>query len=645
MHNRLIKRVGVILLPALIHALVLYGQDKNVPADLYKATTIPDSLKKDANAVVRYNASELIVKSAGRAIVKTHTIVTVLNEKAEQKATMLLFYQKKFSSVASADMIIYDADGKVIKKYHKGDMYDRSAVSAESIIDDERLMVVEHNITGYPVTIEQINETDRNSYLDLFSWQILEPELSVQNATYRITVNPSLGFRYKNSNTAIVPKKETANGMDIYTWTVNNLKAIKPEEDCVPWRVLPKISFATDAFEYNGIPGDISSWASYGKWQLALNTDVCSLKSAREDEIRQMTAGIASDKDKVKFLYEYMQKNMRYVSIQLGLGGLKPFPATFVDEKKYGDCKALANYMSALLKAVNIPAYYAIVRAGENEEPADPKFPSDPFNHIILCVPLKGDTTWLECTSNTQQFGKLGAFTENRNALLVTPDGGKLVNTPRSNMADNQFKSDVHIKLNPDGSAIAEVKINTSGEYRNAYLGLAQMKLDEQKQALIRSLNMKQPSVLSVQPGDDKDGIDQLTLNLEYETFFDMAAGNKQFYRPRVFDLWRLTVPPLEKRKTDYYFDHPMAKTCVTTIDLPQGFEVDALPANASLKFSYGSFNISYNYDAGKNQVISTTTFNLTDHVIPAAKYTEMQEYMDSINKAQNKKLVIRKKA
>src|SRR5471030_2459540 len=99
-----------------------------------------------------------------------------------------------------------------------------------------------------------------------------------------------------------------------------------------------------------------------------------------------MTAGLATDKEKVKFLYEYMQHNVRYVSIQLGIGGLKPFSATFVDQKKYGDCKALSNYMCALLKAVNIPAYYAKVRAGTNEEPCDNSFPFDLSNHIIVCI-------------------------------------------------------------------------------------------------------------------------------------------------------------------------------------------------------------------------------------------------------------------
>ena len=72
---------------------------------------------------------------------------------------------------------------------------------------------------------------------------------------------------------------------------------------------------------------------------------------------------------------------------------------------------------------------------------------------------------------------------------------------------------------------------------------------------------------------------------------------------------------------------------------------METLPANQSLKFSYGNYEIKYMYDAAKNQVISTAKFNLTNQVIPAAKYTEMQQYMDASAKAQNKKLVIRRKA
>ena len=137
----------------------------------------------------------------------------------------------------------------------------------------------------------------------------------------------------------------------------------------------------------------------------------------------------------------------------------------------------------------------------------------------------------------------------------------------------------------------------------------------------------------------------EMDLNLEYDKFCDIAVANKQFYHPHVFDLCATTVPILEKRKSDYYFDFPNQRSCVTTIDLPKGYEVEALPANQSLKFSYGSYDVKYTYDAVKNQVIGTANYILNNQVIPAAKYNELQQYLDAVAKAQNKKLVIRKKA
>lgn len=623
-----------------------YGQDKKILAELYIAATIPDSLKEDANSVVRYSMQEMKVKGPGKATSQTHTIVTILNEDGNSEAQKVLSYNKKFSSIGSFEMKVYNAAGMLMKKYHKSDMYDHSAVSGETIVSDDRLLMISHTIASYPATVEMIYDEEYKSMMDLGQWVVQDDEQSIQNAYFNITINSDAGFRCFNKNISIQPLKSTVAGVDNYTWSVANRKSIKIEDGALSWQVLPRVFFAASAFEYYGMPGDISTWQNFGKWILNLNgADVTTLSPKRVEEIQQMTVGIKTDKEKAKFLYEYMQQNMRYVSIQLGIGGLKPFPASFVDDKKYGDCKALSNYMYAMLKAVNIPSYHAIIRAGENAQPAEVGFPMNTFNHEILCIPFKGDTTWLECTSSTQPFGKLGPFTENRNALLITEDGGKLVNTPKSTGTDNQFNSEVQILLDAEGGAKAKVKLLNTGEYRSQYIGIGTMKLDEQKAYLIKLLNMKQPSALELLPSTDKDGIKELDIDLEYEKFSDISAGNKSFYRPRVFDLWRLTVPVLEKRRSDFYFDHPLQKTCVTTIILPAGFEVEALPANQVLKFSYGNYEVNYAYDTAKNQVVSTAKFNLTTRVVPAAKYTEMQEYMDNVAKAQNKKLVIRRKA
>jgi hypothetical protein len=104
-------------------------------------------------------------------------------------------------------------------------------------------------------------------------------------------------------------------------------------------------------------------------------------------------------------------------------------------------------------------------------------------------------------------------------------------------------------------------------------------------------------------------------------------------------------VPIEEKRKSDYSFEHPMQKSCLTVIDLPAGFEIETLPANQKLTFAYGTYEVGYAYDAAKNQVTSTAKFNLNNQVIPADKYTELQQYLDAVAKAQNKKMVIKRKA
>jgi hypothetical protein len=623
-----------------------YCQSEEIPKELYLASTIPDSLKENANSVIRYSEVIVTVKGAGKETIKFHEIITVLNEKGDDEAEMVMGYNKKYDSYSNIEMRVYNENGVSIKKYHKSDMYDGSAAGDETMVTDERFLAVKHTIATYPQTIETEYEEDVSSFISLDSWQIQnKTEKSIQKSVYVIRVNPSVGFRYKCENMDVKPDKKSADGFDIFTWRIKNLKAIKKEENVLPWKILPVILFATDAFNCYGYAGDFSTWQSFGKWIQSLNSDVCTLSPERIAEIKKMTDSIKTDKEKARFLYTYMQKSMRYVSIQLGIGGFKPFPATFVDQKKYGDCKALSNYMRALLKAVDINADYAIIRAGVNAKPADFSFPHNAFNHAILCIPLKNDTTWLECTSSTMPFGKLGPFTENRTALIINDDGGKLVNTPRSTMQDNQFNCEAHLVFDANGGAKAQIKILATGGYREEYVEVEALKIDKQKEFFMDRLKIKQPIAFDFMPSIDKDGVKEVDINLEYDKFCDIVAADKQFYRPRVFDLMAFTIPIEENRKSDYYFEHPLQKSCITTIDLPAGFEVETLPSNQSLKFTYGNYEIKYVYDPAKNQVMSTAKFILTNQVIPAAKYTEMQQYIDAVAKAQNKKLVIRRKA
>jgi hypothetical protein len=611
----------------------------------YIAGTVPDSLKDNANSIVRYYSKNIVVKGPGKNVIKVHKIVTILNEKGDREAVFVLGYNKKYDNYSSIEMRAYDAQGTLLKKYHKADMYDGSATDGFSIVTDERFLGVKHTISSYPQTIETEYEEDVTSSINLDEWEVQKDQQSVEYESCEITVDTSAGFRYHDKNTFVKPTKVLQGGSYQYRWEIKNLKAIKLEERAEEWRVLPSIEFSVKNFQFYGVAGDFASWQDFGKWIWGLNSQVNSLSPERAAEIKKMTDTIKTDKDKARFLYSYLQQNTRYVSIQLGIGGFQPFAASFVDQKKYGDCKALANYMYALLKAVNIDSYCAVINAEANQEPADPSFPFNDFNHEILCIPFKGDTTWLDCTMTYAPFGKLGSFTENRRALLITENGGKLVNTPKSTMDDNVFDSRAHIILDADGGAKADVKIFSTGVYRDECINFSARKVDEQKEAFMDRLNIKQPNVFEIRQGKDIGGVKETDFSLEYDKFCDIKAGDKQFYRPHVIDLVAFTVPVEEHRKSDYYFETPIKKSYITTIDLPPGFEVETLPVNQNLKFSYGNYEVKYTYDVTKNQVISTAQFNLTKQVIPAAKYNELQEYLDAISKAQNKKLVIRRKA
>jgi len=136
-----------------------------------------------------------------------------------------------------------------------------------------------------------------------------------------------------------------------------------------------------------------------------------------------------------------------------------------------------------------------------------------------------------------------------------------------------------------------------------------------------------------------------MNLDLEFDKYADIVSGDKLFYKQAVFNICNISLPAVEKRINDYYFEHPMKKHGKTTINLPEGYVVESMPTNVNLKFSYGNYEVIYLYDTVKNQVISEAKFNLTNHVIPAAKYPEMQTYFDAIIKANGKKLILKKKS
>lgn len=386
------------------------------------------------------------------------------------------------------------------------------------------------------------------------------------------------------------------------------------------------------------LPGKI-----FGLWYGNLSQGSINLSEQTKSALKEMVKNAKDDKEKIEILYDYLQSNFRYVSIQLGIGGYKPFDADFVDKKKYGDCKALSNYMKAILDAVGIVSYPALINAEYNKQPVDPAFPHNSFNHVILCVPGNKDTTWLECTSTAVDAGTLGSFTENRNALLITPGGGVLVPTPKSKASENLFTLHTNVALREDASGESESKLETKGEYREEIMQyVLNEKKDDQKEFLVSKLGFLQPDQFDLTT--DQKNNDNTTFRLQIEKVPEFTAGSKMFLNPRIYKMWNAALPKTEKRTKAFYFPYPFIKTDTTIYQLPENYTVENLPKSRAVTFEYGLFKTNYTYDEKTNTVTSVALLQLSQNVIPAEKYMELRKFFGNVIQEYTEKIVVKKK-
>ena len=425
--------------------------------------TLPDSSTKDATVVTYTSDINIEVESADKVSMKVHKVYSVLNEEGE-RALLFTEFSTKFKVLDYVEIKVYDSKGKQVGKYKKGDM--RTTAYGEGLIDDGFITYFPIQVLSYPVIVDLTYEKKFKSTLEIPAFRFLHEKEGVLQSSYTIKVPSEINLRYHNNGCNLTPSITNTDKSKTYVWSVKNICPCEDEKGSANDN-FPYVDLTTDQFSYYGVQGDLSSWKSFGTWIRDLYKGLDDLPADRQAYFQNLVKDAPNDMEKIRRLYHYLQENFRYVSIQLGIGGLQPFSASFTDQKKYGDCKALSNYMKAILKAVGINSNVAIINAEYNELPVDPTFPANNFNHVILCVPQKKDSIWLECTSSTIEFGTLGTFTENRNALLITDNGGVLVSTPDSKSSYNRFNTYTVVKLDSDLSALAETNMNVIGEYHS----------------------------------------------------------------------------------------------------------------------------------------------------------------------------------
>ncbi len=610
--------------------------------NIYDASTIPAALKENAHSIKREEKINFEVKDIDYAKLSVHQVYTVLDAEGEH----VLFFQQssdEFTKLEDAEIKVFDANGKQVNRYKMKEM--KSIATGDGLVVDGKTYYFQVAAPSYPVTVQFDYQFKYKGTLNYPNYRIEMPEQSVEYSNYTVTVPADLDLKFKPQHISLAPSISNSGKNKIYSWEVKNLASVPYEEDAVSYEnSYPAILISPNKFSMDGNDGDLSTWKNFGSWYADLSKGSLNLSDETKSFLKEMVRDAKSNNEKIEILYSYLQNNFRYVSIQLGIGGFKPFDANFVDKKKYGDCKALANYMQAILNAVGIISYPALINAQYNKQPVDPAFPHNSFNHVILCVPQNKDTTWLECTSKSTTAGVLGSFTENRNALLVTPAGGVLVATPKSNASENTFNLTSKIILKEDASGQSESVLKTNGEFKEEIIeDVMDEKKDDQKEYLIRRLGFLQPDEFEL-TNDNEDNLTKTSFRLTIEKVPEFTAGSKMFLNPRIYKIWNYSFPSTEKRTKAFYYPSPFIKTDTTVYQLPENYTIDNLPKARDTKFEYGKFKTNYLYDEKANTVTSIAFLELSRNVIPAEKFQDARKFFSNVIEEYTEKIVIKKK-
>jgi hypothetical protein len=611
----------------------------------YNVSALPDSLLKNANAVKRFEEMVFEIKSTTSATLYQKYAFTILNENGDQQAQFVEWYDK-MRDVADIEGSLYNATGKLIKKLKSKDIQDLSGVDDISLIDDNRKKVHNFYYKVYPYTIEYSVTIKQNQSFHFPVWVTQEDEhISVEKSSFTIICPSDYAIRYKALNYQGEPSVKTEKGQNIYSWQLVNKPAIVTESFSPRWQELTTmVRVAPTTFEMQGYSGNMASWKDFGKFLYELKKGRDVLPNPVKQKVQQLTAGVSDNKQKVKLLYDYLQKNTRYISIQLGIGGWQPYDAAYVAAKGYGDCKALTNYMYSLLKEANINSYYALIKAGANDRYLMEDFPSNQFNHAVLCVPLQKDTIWLECTSQTTPAGYMGDFTGNRKALIIDENGGTLVSTPIYKVNDNLQIRSISGTIDETGKLHATIKSSYAAVQQD-YLHqmINSLSKDKIKEVLQKELDLATYHINDFNYQEKKSEHPEIVEQLDVDVNnYATITGKRIFITPNILNRSNIKLNTETGRLTDINIDYEYKDIDSVTIDIPNGYEQESIPQSVSLKTKFGSYTSTIKLE--NNKLTYLRIREQFSGKYPAKDFKELADFYDRIYKADRSRLVLVKK-
>jgi len=510
------------------------------------------------------------------------------------------------------------------------------------------------NIIGY----EYEQEEQPYALQDIWHFQSSYP---VRESHY--TLQLPAGWEYKATFLNAAEIKPTQAGNQ-WQWSVSDVKALRPEEQMPPWTGVAGRMIVSYFPAGGAVPGKtFSDWRQMGSWYLDLTRGRSEVSPEIKQKVAALTADAKTPVEKMQALARFAQRDIRYVAIELGIGGWQPHPANEVFQHHYGDCKDKATLLSAMLREIGIDSYYVVINTERGSVSPEVQAYMGAFNHAILAVklpagvsdpsfyatlqhPKLGNLLFFDPTNEVTPFGEIGGYLQANFGLLVGPDGGELVQLPKQPSNMNSIQRSAKLTLTPEGTLkgdFDEVRVGDRAAEQRATLRSASKDTDMVRpieSLLAHSLSTFQITKATV------GNVQESSLPFLYHysvvsTNYAKQAGNLLLVRPRVVGSKSSAVlETKEPRQFPLEFDGPTLDTDTFEITLPQGYEVEDLPPATDLNYSFASYHSKT--EAQGNVLRYTRTFEIKELSVPLAKIEDLKMFYRRINGDERNTAVLR---
>lgn len=628
--------------PAWMHALV------GAPLPAYDEKT---------EAVLLYSETNVTVISTDKMQTHVREAYKILRPGGREHGTVLVYFNPQ-RKVKSLHGWCIPAQGKDYEVKDKDAIEASPNVDGGELISDSKVKVLKipapdvGNIVGYEY------ETEERPLFLQDTWYFQGPDPARES---RYSLQLPQGWEFKVTWLNHPEIQPVSVGGNSWQWTVNDVKGLRSE----PLMPAPTgidgqmiLSFFSSGASVRNATAD---WNAMGKWYLDLVGERVQASPAIREEVATLTAS-KTTLQKMQAIANFAQHDIRYVAIELGIGGMQPHAASDVFAHRYGDCKDKATLVRSMLREIDVDSYHVVIndRRGSvtGEMPAH-----NGFNHVITAIklpeglndpsliatwnhPKLGRLLFFDPTNEFIPFGQLPGYLQANYGLLVTPTGGELIELPQQPSNMNSIERTAKLALDSSGSLKGDVKEVRLGQrasserwrLRTVTRDADRIKpVEELLGGSLASFHITHASVVNLHQTDQFFGFDYSFESPNYAK----NAGNLLLVRPRVLGNKALGfLETREPRRFPIEFEEPTRDTDNFEITIPAGYVVDDIPPAVDADYGFASYHSKTVVNG--NVVDYTRTFELKELSVPVEKAQELRKFYRIIASDERSTVVLR---